>query len=72
MAIAKRKLAGCLQTIMVLLGLGVLAGVFWIFRKPISSYFFDNTEYGSLIGLMIVVVVPFLGYIFYYVIRHQD
>jgi len=72
MAIAKRKLAGCLQTISVLLALGVLAGVFWVFREPISTYFFDDSEYGSLIGLMIVVIVPFLGYIFYYVIRHQD
>jgi len=72
MTIAKRKLASCLQTITVLLALGVLAGVFWVFRKPISTYFFDDSEYGSLIGLMVVVVVPFLGYIFYYIIRQKD
>lgn len=71
MGIGRKRLAGCLQTVSVLLVCLALAGVFWLFRKPISEYFFGDTEYGSLIGLMIVVAVPFLSYIFYIVIRNR-
>lgn len=71
MGINKKKLAGCLQSILVLFGWLILAGIFWLFRKPISEYFFGHSEYGSLIGLMIVVVIPFLGYILYFVFRNN-
>ncbi len=65
----KRRVAGCLQLVMVILGCLGLAGLAWLFRKPISSHFFDDTEYGSLIGLLVVVVIPFVSYLFYIVLR---
>jgi Na+-driven multidrug efflux pump len=66
----KRSTAkGCALSMGVLFAGGVVALVLWSFRKPISRHFFDNDVYGSLIGLLVMLAVPFLLYIGYMLVR---
>jgi Na+-driven multidrug efflux pump len=65
----RKNVLGCLYSLAVFTGGSLLAALLWMFRKPISRHFFDSESYGSLIGLLILVAVPFLSYVGYMLFR---
>ncbi len=71
MGISKKRLAGCLEQVSVMLVFVGIAWVVWLFRVDLSKYFFGHNGYASVIGLLIFTAIPFLGFIFYFVIKNQ-
>lgn len=54
---------------MIFLGCLVLTGIVWLFREPITDYFFDDAALAGLVGLLIVVSLPFILYIAFMLYR---
>ena len=69
MGINKRQLAGCLGSLSVLVVFLAIGAVVWAFRRPLAALFFDDPDLGSVLGLMVMIVIPFLGYVGYLVFK---
>lgn len=69
MGIKKSKLLGCAGSLMIFLGCLALTGIVWLFREPITDYFFDDAALAGLVGLLIVVSLPFILYIAFMLYR---
>lgn len=54
---------------MIFLGCLALTGIVWLFREPITDYFFDDAALAGLVGLLIVVSLPFILYIAFMLYR---